>query len=393
LIRSRRNVQNDITNVVTGARGCPNATPQLQQQCKDTWETSPTDCCWCDEGGRRCLIRARRSNLFFVPKEVEVSVEPHFRDWRGKSWDYQGVDDHVLAEVGGFRVDVKLSPCSEKSRVTCITEAALVDTVAGKTVQFKADVVDPFACGDNKLVADGNVIKAGGITLRKDDSGDSVAIWTARLGDVLRVQVLVEKDLLDVIVTVASGFKSSLVKGGLLTGAEKGLLKQIWANVVDRLGDKAVRVSAPAAFKTALSWRLKPENSFICSTKAAPYKFDKVIEVPKTRVGLIVIPEQRLRYFECCRYVLCSPEAFDECVFDHVELNGNNDAKKCIKGYSTLAEETCQRVTGGDCRGGWTTWNECANGEQTRRFVIEKSAIPGFDDCVRRHGEVEIRDC
>jgi len=378
------------------AVGCPTADGNLYNMCQDTWATSPTECCWCDQGGNRCLLRARRSEKYYVPNQFRADAEPHFRDWRQQSYDYQGLDDHVYAEVGSYRVDVKMTMCSDRSRVTCFTEAAVANTQTKQVVNFKVNNPLPFTCGDNnKLEGDEDNLSNGDIKLKKLAKGKSVAKWAINLGGKLLLEILIEKELMDFIVQLGPNFIEGDIKGGLLTGTAKREVSKFWAKGANRkIPEKFIRVGARKAWTFASTWRLPAAQSYLCSTKNKPYPAAAPVNIPITRVSNVVTNEYRLKYFECCMPLVCSPESYDECIFDHVELNVKGKAAKCISGYSTLAEESCKRTTGnGNCQGGWSTPSKCENGMTTRRYVVEKIALPGFSDCPFHHGEIENGRC
>jgi len=392
------------SNVLVSGRGlqtvlgCPTATDQLRRTCQDTWTVSLQDCCWCDENGNRCLLRASKPDAYVVPKGVSVVDEPHFIDWLGRSWDYQGVDDHVLVEVPGFRVDIKLAKCSAQAQdVTCITEAAFVDTVTKQSVQFKVGVETPFNC-DGPITAVDGKFKAAGILATADEKGNALAKFTVTLGGKLFATVVVDKEILDVVVSVAKDFKDGELLGGLLSGVPASQVRNVWGPGLSKLrkdleAAKVIRVGAGKALEAAVTWRLKPEKSYICSTKSNPYKFNVKIEVSKNRIKNNVTNEIRFKYNECCYMLQCSPQSYDECVFDHHLVNGVDAPKKCIAGYNTLAPELCQRRESGDCKGGWTTWSKCTEGVASRRYIIEKLPLPGFDNCAHEHDHAQISAC
>lgn len=379
--------------------GCLSATPQLRSTCADTWTVSERDCCWCDENGNRCLLRASKPNAYVVPKGVSVVDEPHFIDWLGRSWDYQGLDDHVLVEVPGFRVDIKLSKCSPKTPdVTCISEAAFVDTVSKQSIQFKVGQASPFNCnGPISASADGK-FTSGGVVGTSIDKGNALAKFQLALGGKLAATVVVDAEILDVIVSVAKDFKDGELLGGLLSGVPAKQIRSVWGPGLAQLrkeleASKVIRVGAGKAFEAAVTWRLQPEKSYICSTKSAPYKFDIKLEVPRNRIRNNVTNSIRFKYNECCYMLQCSPESYDECVFDHHLINGVDAPKKCLPGYNTVAAEQCQRRENGDCKGGWTTWSTCNGGVASRRFIVEKIALPGFDKCPHEHDSIQTSTC
>jgi len=279
--------------------------------------------------------------------------------------------------------------------VTCITEVALVDTTNKRTAQFKVNDPFPSSCGENKLVGEGDKFTIAGITLEKLNKGGSLAKWTAKLGGKLVVEVVIEKELIDLLIKVGPEFKDGDILGGLLTGTAKSQVAKYWAKgVVRKIPANVLRIGVNSAWDFASSWRLNAADSYICSTRVKPYGKDAPRLAPLARVKDVVNNENRMKYYECCMMLQCSPEAYDECVFDHVELNRKGAPAKCINGYHTYAEEACQRTrAGGDCKGGWSAWGVCENGKQSRRFVIERVPLPGFGQCPYNHDEVEVKGC
>lgn len=272
----------------------------------------------------------------------------------------------------------------------------MVDTTSSKSVQFKAGSPFPFTCSDAKLDGSEEKVVLGPIVVTKEDKGKSLAKWTAKLGTKLVVEVLVEEKVLDVLVRIGKGFDEGDVKGGLLSGVHREDVAKYWGKNLDRmkLAGSAIRVGARNAFRSAVTWRLPPEESFICSTKAKPYEFAKVMEPTHSRVSNIVNKESRLKYHACCQALTCSPEGYDECIFDHLELNAYDEPKTCIGGYNTIAADICERPNGeGGCVGGWTTWSICDSNKQNRRYIVEKVAIPGFGVCPYPHDYIEVRSC
>ena len=303
-----------------------------------------------------------------------------------------------MVEVPGFRVDIKLAKCAANVQdVTCISEAAFVDTVTKQSVQFKVGVPAPFNC-NGPISGSDNKFAAGGVVATSIVKGNALAKFTLTLGGKLAATVVVDKEILDVIVSVAKDFKDGELLGGLLTGVPAKQVRSVWGPGLANLrkdieAAKVIRVGAGKAFEAAVSWRLQPEKSYICSTKTSPYKFDIKFDVPRNRIKSNVTNGIRFKFNECCYMLQCSPESYDECVFDHSMINAADAPKKCLAGYNTVAEEQCQRRESGDCKGGWTTWSTCSGGIASRRYIVEKIALPGFDNCPHGHDFVQTSTC
>jgi len=209
-------------------------------------------------------------------------------------------------------------------------------------------------------------------------------------------EVFVQVHAVGLVAALGRNYKDGDLLGGLVTGVEPAQVATYWGKGVDKQvdADRAKRLGVNLAFEIGKSWRLKPADSFICSTQSAPYVYDVVLTPSASRLRDVVTNDGRVKFYSCCEMLICSPEAYDQCIYDHIELNPNVGEKNCIGGFNSVAKHACQRKeNSGSCKGGWSEWSKCTDNQQVREYIVQRIQIPGFPKCHHVHGTIETQGC